>query len=149
MSIIRRSRRLSSVLRTGFTKVGEEELSMERVSTKKRPVSKSFSQRMDDLQAYKEKHGHINVKEKEDKSLNKFCQHMRYARKHPEKADRIINDDRIASLNALGFDWTVKEQVAKKSFEQRMEDLRLYKEKHRHINVKKSEDRSLYRDFCS
>ena len=124
-SIIRRSHRLSSV-RTGFTKVGEEELSMERVSTKKRPVSKSFSQRMDDLRAYKEKHGHINVKEKEDKSLCQFCRHMRHARKHPEKSTvALITEIKIASLDALGFEWN----SGTKSFEQRIVDLQAFKEK--------------------
>ena len=38
--------------------------------------------------------------------------------------------------------------AAKKSFEQQIKDLKAYKEKYGHVNVKKSEDRSLY-DFCS
>ena len=114
---------------------------------KKKRIYKSFEQRMDELRAYKEKHGHTNVKEKEDKSLYEYCSSMRRARKHPEKSKTIITDDRIASLNALGFNWSVKEHVAKKSFKQRIEDLREYKEKHGHINVRKSDDKSLY-DFC-
>ena len=66
---------------------------------------KSFDQRIEDLQVNKEKHGHINVKQKEDKSLYEFCCNMRWARKHPEKSDRALTDDRIARLDALGFDW--------------------------------------------
>ena len=49
----------------------------------------------------------------------------------------------VAILDTLGFDWGVKEQVVKKSFEQRIEDLQAYKEKNGHANVKGSEDKSL------
>ena len=73
---------------------------------------------------------------------------MRHARNSPETSKMLINDERIASLDALGFNWSVKEQVAKKSFEQRIHDLRAYKEEHGHVNVKGSVDKSLY-DFCS
>ena len=109
---------------------------------------KSFVQRIDDLQAYKEKHGHVNVKQSEDRSLYDFCSQMRRARSNPEKSNTVINDDRIASLDALGFDWLVERRVETKSFEQRMDDLRAYKEKHEHVNVKEREDKSLYK-FCS
>ena len=70
----------------------------------------SFEQRLDDLRAYKEKHGHVNVKEKEDKSLYSFCKHMnmsmsmRHARKNPEKSAMALTNDQITSLEALGFD---------------------------------------------
>ena len=107
---------------------------------------KSFEQRIDDLRAYKEKHGHINVKKKEDKNLYEFCKKMRWARKHPEKSTMALTDDRIASSDALGFEWTVKKQ-ADKSFEQRVENLKSYKEEHGHTNVKKGDDKSLNK-FC-
>ena len=106
-----------------------------------------FEQQIEDLKAYKEKHGHVNVKKREDKSLKKFCDNIRYARKNPEKSNTVLNDDRIASLDALGFDWSVREQ-GEKSFKQRMDDLQAYKEKHGHINVKQSEDKSLHQ-FCN
>ena len=108
----------------------------------------SFEQRMDDLRAYKEKHGRVNVKQSEDKSLNKFCKNIRHARKHPEKSKTLINEERIASLDALGFEWTAREHAGKKSFDQRIEDLQVNKEKHGHVNVKEKEDKSLYQ-FCS
>ena len=114
-----------------------------------RKAIKSFEQRIEDLLAYKEKNGHVNVKGSEDRSLYSFCNHMRQARNNPEKSNTLINDDRIASLDALGFDWavTVTERAAKKSFEQRMDDLRAYRERHGHVNVKEREDKSLY-IFC-
>ena len=109
--------------------------------------TKSFAQRIADLKAYKEKHGHIKVKMSDDKSLYTFCRDIRKARNNPGKYDRALTDNRIASLDALGFDWTVKEQAAKKSFDQRIEDLQVYKERHGSTNVKKSDDKSLY-EFC-
>ena len=63
--------------------------------------AKIFAKRVDDLRAYKEKHGHINVKKSEKKSLHNFCNHMRQARKHPEKSTMLINEERIASLYDL------------------------------------------------
>ena len=113
---------------------------------RKRQAVKSFEQRMHDLREYKEKHGHVNVKKSEDESLYYFCYNMRHALKNPEKSRMVLTDGRIASLDAVGFDWIVQKHATKKSFEQRIEDLRAYKEKHGHVNVKKSEDKSLY-DF--
>ena len=106
--------------------------------------TKSFEQRIDDLRAYKEKHGHLRVKQSDNKSLCNFYNHMRHARNNPEKSDMTLSDKQIASLDALGFDWSERN----KSFEQRIEDLRAYKEEHGHIRVKRSEDKSLY-DFCN
>ena len=109
---------------------------------------KTFAQHIADLKAYKEKHGHVNVKKSEDKSLNTFLQNIRQARKHPGKSSTLINEERIASLDALGFEWTTSKYVpTAKSFEQRIEDLRAYKEKHGHTNVKEKEDKSLY-GYC-
>ena len=85
----------------------------------------------------------MNVKEREDKSLNGFCSHIRYARNNPEKSSVVLTDDRIASLDALGFEWTVRKQ----SFEQRIAEIQAYNEKHGHIHVKKRENKSLYK-FC-
>ena len=68
-------------------------------------VKKSFEQRMDDLRAYKEKHGHVNVKKSDDKSLYSWLSYMRRARNNPEKSTNLINEERIVSLDALGFDW--------------------------------------------
>ena len=80
-------------------------------------VYKSFEQRIEDLRLYKEKHGHVNVKEREDKSLYKFCKNIRYTRKYPGKPLQLkLDDDRIAKLDTLGFDWSVNERrTGKKS----------------------------------
>ena len=91
-------------------------------SIKEQHAKKSFEQRIEDLRAYKRKHGHVNIKQSEDKSLYEFFRKIRQARNNPGKPGMLINDEQMASLDALGFDWTLQNQAATKSFEQRIED---------------------------
>ena len=100
---------------------------------------KSFEERIEDLRSYKEKHGHLNVRTNEDKSLADWCSRMRHARANPDKSSVKLDEKRIASLDALGFDWRLniaRGEFNCKSFEERIEDLRSYKEKHGHLNVR-------------
>ena len=71
---------------------------------------------------------------------------MRQARNNPDAGRRKLTAKNIASLDALGFNRSVR--ASEKSFERRIEDLQVYKERHGHTTVKRSEDKSLY-DFCS
>ena len=91
---------------------------IEKIAPKKtKRIIKSFTQRIEDLRAYKETHGHINVKEKEDKSLYKFGQNIRYGYNNPGK--RVaLTDDQIASLDALGFEWTTNNNNKKRKQQQ-------------------------------
>ena len=58
---------------------------------------------MEELRAYKEKHGHLNVSQKEDRSLYNFCSTLRKARKG--KCSHTLDEGRIAALDAIGFNW--------------------------------------------
>jgi len=78
---------------------------------------------------------------KQDKSLGKFCQHTRSARRG--KGTRSITDNRIKALDELGFEWGDK----KKTFDERLEDLQAFKEKHGHVRVTEKHDKSLAM-FC-
>ena len=74
-----------------------------------------------------------------DKSLADWCSNMRHARANPEKPGIKLDEKRIASLDALGFDWRLnigRGEFNCKSFEERIEDLRSYKEKHGYLNVR-------------
>jgi len=69
-------------------------------------VTRSFDERIKDLEEYKMTHGHINVKIHEDNSLGQFCANVRYARKKVVKdGTRKLTEERIARLDALGFEW--------------------------------------------
>ena len=65
--------------------------------------SDAFMERLQELKAYKDKHGHTKVKESEDKSLATFCYNIRSARRG--HGSMKLTDARLASLVALGFDW--------------------------------------------
>ena len=71
-------------------------------------VTRSFDERIEDLEEYKQTHGHVNVKAHEDNSLGQFCANVRYARKKVVKdgtRTRKLTEERIARLDALGFEW--------------------------------------------
>ena len=78
-------------------------------------IKKTFDQRIADLEEYKRTHGHVNVTPTEDFSLGHFCLNIRYARKVTIKAGgvgkakgvRKVTDERVAWLDALGFQWNV------------------------------------------
>jgi hypothetical protein len=65
----------------------------------------NFNDRCEDLKVYKEKHGHLRVSKKDDKSLNSWCKNIRNARRNPENNIITLTADRIAALDAIGFDW--------------------------------------------
>ena len=70
-------------------------------------VTRSFDERIDDLEKYKQTHGHLNVKIHEDNSLSQFCTNVRYSRKKVVKnGTKKLTEERIARLDALGFEWS-------------------------------------------
>jgi len=108
----------------------------------------SFIDRVEALREYKEKNGHISFGERDDKSLYKWCTIIRSARRNPETCQRKVTADRIAALDAIGFDWRSRNHQKQISFIDRVEALREYKEKNGHVSVTKKDDRSLYK-WCT
>ena len=107
--------------------------------------TKIFDNRVKDLQAFKEEHGHCNVTQsKSDKnkyqSLGKWCSTIRYLYKkikqgQTPKGTCKLSDANIQRLERMGFDWSTSEQL---SFDDRMKDLQAFKEEHGHCNVSQS-----------
>jgi len=63
----------------------------------------SFEERIEDLKAFKAKHGHVRVAVTHDKSLATFCTKMRCARR--TGLTMTITEDRIKALDGeLGFE---------------------------------------------
>ena len=115
-----------------------------------------FFDRVDDLKAYKENHGHLHVGCNEDQSLYNFGCNVRKAQRDMMSGKgtrRILTDDRIAALDAIGFDWKLEAGVSSTAASQddrffaRVDELKAYKQKHGHLNVVKKENQSLY-GFC-
>jgi hypothetical protein len=83
---------------------------IKRAEKKKRAPYSKFLSRVDELKAYKEKHNHLNVQRREDKSLNQFCVGLRTARRAIISGigdRRNLTDNRISILDAIGFDWNL------------------------------------------
>jgi hypothetical protein len=106
--------------------------------------TKIFDNRVKDLQAFKEEHGHCNVSQsKSDKNtkyqpLGKWCSTIRYSYKKVKQGQTPkynLSDANIQRLERMGFDWSTSEQL---SFDDRMKDLQAFKEEHGHCNVSQS-----------
>ena len=106
---------------------------------RKSNANKAFEERIEELKAFKEKHGHVRVTaKKQHKSLGWFCTSVRRARRGT-KSTHVITEDRIKALDELGFDWGCKNMV----FEDRIEELKTFKAKHGHVRVPVKKDKSL------
>jgi len=62
---------------------------------------------IEELKAFKKKHGHVRVTGKHDKGLASFCLVMRSARRGT-RTRTVINEDRVKALDELGFYWGLK-----------------------------------------
>ena len=56
------------------------------------------------LTTFKEKHGHLRVTDKHDRSLASLCTRMRFARRNPNTTVGMT-EERIKVLNDIGFEW--------------------------------------------
>jgi len=126
---------------------------------KRRPrIQQSFSQRVDALRAYREKYGNVNIIRNVDPSLHSFCDNVRFGRSHPGKGMNI-SEERIRMLNEVGFDWkdsarprlegeVQRKAVVRKTFMERIEDLKAYRAEKGNMHVTRRDNQSLA-DFCS
>jgi hypothetical protein len=87
--------------------IGETSLGFLGMNRMRRRID--FFGRIVMLKSYKEKHGHLNVRKKENESLYMFCLNLRQSRTAiitgKGKIHNRLDDDRIAALDAIGFDW--------------------------------------------
>ncbi len=116
--------------------------------SKPKAKPKSFEERVIELKRFKAIHGHCNVPFKYS-SLGQWCRDIRssytYAKrgKHTPKKYKL-NPERIKILEDLGFQWSLiahrlknpsKPKAKPKSFEDRVMELKSFKELHGHCNV--------------
>ena len=60
----------------------------------------------DDLEEYKQTHGHLSVNRHKDNSLYQFCTGIRHSLKMAEKdGTRKLMKERMKRLDDLGFEW--------------------------------------------
>ena len=71
---------------------------------------KTFLEKVAELQAFHARQGYWPSQNDDEKLFN-FCRAVRHARKHPSKQNSTsLDEDRIASLDAIGFDWNPQER---------------------------------------
>lgn len=93
------------------------------------PVEDRWEQRYEELVKYKEKHGDCNVPQSfpENPQLSYWVRNQRNRK-------ITITDRQRVLLEEIGFEWW-SANGAKYSFEERMQQLAEYKERHGHVNV--------------
>ena len=96
-----------------------------------------FNDRVAALREYKEKTGHLIVSRKIDKSLFNWCMHIRSSRNKPGEGKLKLTADRIAALDAIGFDWrsettALSASRPKWNFQDHVNSLKAYKTQHGH-----------------
>lgn len=106
----------------------------------------AFWNHIKEMKAFKEKHGHVHITAKLDKKLAIFCTNMRNARRKTHTTRRLT-EDRIKALDDLGFIWDPGQDRTLTSFEERVEQLKAFKEEHGHLNVPPKFDKKLF-NFC-
>jgi hypothetical protein len=111
----------------------------------------NFKTRFAELVTFKEKHGNCNVPTYgEDKVLGTWLSNMRTTYKKKKAGDndtsgRILTMEQIAKLEELGVKWSL---VA--TFEERFEELRAFKYKHRRCPKETDEGhKQLYEWLCT
>ena len=135
--------------------VSDDDVSPSRPPTKRRGINRrkqsyaSFDERIAQLKAYKAQHSHVNIPSKYNKSLFKYCSKLRTARRYPEKNaySLKLTTEQIATLDSMGFDWKSAEMGPRKkemSFDDRIVQLKAYKEMNGTLNVSKTVDYGLY-----
>ena len=94
-----------------------------------------LQERLQELTKYRAEHGSCNVpnKWKGNPALGKWVNAQRqYYRAKNEGKPSSLTAERIARLEALGFEWTLRSLTP---WESRLEELKAYKAEHSHVQV--------------
>jgi len=103
--------------------------------------SKRFYERIEELKVFKSQNGHCRVSRNcsTNYSLGSWCHSMRVSYRATKKQGinetPILAQEQINALDELGFDWSLKEPRQMKSFDERLEDLKEFKQNFGHTRV--------------
>jgi hypothetical protein len=104
----------------------------------------SFDNGFNALKEYKEKHGHCNVAEKDDRRLYSWCYKVRNTvtrvrdGKYPSLS---LTEDQVQKLSDIGFDFSAVNRD--KTFDDRVKELVSFKEEYGHCRVPQKVNKSL------
>mmetsp|Transcript_13816 Transcript_13816/g.33438 ORF Transcript_13816/g.33438 Transcript_13816/m.33438 type:complete len:556 (+) Transcript_13816:179-1846(+) len=111
---------------------------------RKKAPRDTFHERLEELKQFKADHGHTNVpKNVEFKSLGRWVNNQRqYYKKREQGESSSLTEDRINSLEELGFIWSMNTPVSEKraktlqtQWEERLQELQEYKRDYGDLNV--------------
>eukprot|EP00985_Skeletonema_marinoi_P012440 scaffold6002_cov83-Skeletonema_marinoi.AAC.2 len=102
------------------------------------PLSRSFMDRLAELKAFKEEHGHTNVPRgyPTNPQLGYWVKEQRtqYRLRREGKQSPMTNE-RIRELEAISFVWVLQAKGPQVKWEERLAQLKAFKEEHNHANV--------------
>lgn len=107
-------------------------------------IHENFDGYIQDLLNFKAEHGHCGVRFHLDKKLYQWCEKVRQTYKNQECGiifSTMLSPTQIDRLNEIGFIWNMGRS---KSFQERLAELKAYKQKHGHCNVSKQDMQKLY-----
>lgn len=102
----------------------------------------SFSERIEELKAYGEKYGTVNVPQtcKINPSLGRWCHNMKYVYKRKMEGKSLkgylnMTDEQAQELKDLGFEFAMADHTPRKSFQERLVELQAFIDANGHANV--------------
>lgn len=108
-------------------------------------IHENFDDQIEALKTFKVQHGHCGVRFHLDKNLHLWSEKIRQTYKNQQSgvasSSASLSPDQIQRLNEVGFIWSMGRS---KSFEERVAELKAYKEKHGHCNIVKQDMQKLY-----
>ena len=117
-----------------------------------------WEERFNELVEFKKVHGHCNVKQRsrvsrENGTLCNFVKKMRSLKKRYDRqqySGSVLTPSRIERLDRLGFVWDRRDGQQIKSFDDRMQELAVFKAEHGHADIPRSleDNMSLARWAC-
>ena len=136
----KRGRKQGLVTNTGAS--SQEKDMKQRKKPKK--IMKTFEERIEELKAYKEKHGHFRVPQRsgESERLAHWCNSARRAcrlfKRGKHTGGILVNEKRFQMLVDIGFQWEIQHSFI--TFEQRLCELIKFKDANGHCRVPRSGD---------
>eukprot|EP00980_Cylindrotheca_fusiformis_P004796 scaffold1028_cov135-Cylindrotheca_fusiformis.AAC.6 len=106
---------------------------------------------MDRLRRYREKHGHVRIRRREDPELLEWTKTVRYTYRHQalnttttasSKQRPRLSKQKMKQLERLGFDWGTTRNVRR--WDVMLPKLKAFHEKHGHVMVMPADDLELY-----
>lgn len=104
-------------------------------SPQKRRSYRSFTDRLNELIAFKEQNGHTNVPKRypANPSLGQWVSHVRSAQNRSTAVSSYLSRAQVNQLNDIGFQWLIEKPG--KQFDEYFADLLEYKQKHGDADV--------------